>query len=206
MQVPQQFADDRVQAELKASLASVRVAPIALADGPDPAAVQALPFAFSTGEAFALRSVIAGNTVLLQAAEGPDAMKALLLISKSLAMGDEGHGEERGEVRGADGLLRAGVDWRRQGPGQVRLDVVPVGGQLGFRQDELSVGLLHGPSLVLLSNCHRGASQAPGGARSGRCLRRRIQATGPAALTMARGSDGTRRLLQGSYPGHVNRP
>ena len=91
VQVPQQFADDRVRAELKASLASVRVAPIALADGPDPAAVQALPFAFSTGEVFALRSVIAGNTVVLQAAEGTDATKALLLISKSLAMGDADH-------------------------------------------------------------------------------------------------------------------
>jgi hypothetical protein len=91
VQVPQQFADDRAQAELKASLASVRVAPIALADGPDPAAVQALPFVFSTGEHFALRSVIAGNTVLLQAADAPDRTEALILISKSLAMGDEDH-------------------------------------------------------------------------------------------------------------------
>jgi hypothetical protein len=69
----------------------VRVAPIALADGPDPAAVQALPFVFSTGEHFALRSVIAGNTVLLQAADAPDRTEALILISKSLAMGDEDH-------------------------------------------------------------------------------------------------------------------
>ena len=88
--MPQQFASDDAEAALKASLASVRVA----ADAPDAlfsAAADTLPFAYDADERFALRSVIAGNTVLLHAAAGPDKTEALLLISKSLAMGGRDH-------------------------------------------------------------------------------------------------------------------
>ena len=38
---------------------------------------------------------------------------------------DEGHGKERSEIVGADGLERAGVERRGHGPGQVGNDVVP---------------------------------------------------------------------------------
>jgi hypothetical protein len=88
VQVPQQFATDADEAELMASLASVRIAPDAVSGAPDAAAIGALPFAYEAGERFAPRSMIAGNTVLLHAEAGPDRTEAIILISKSLAMGD----------------------------------------------------------------------------------------------------------------------
>jgi hypothetical protein len=91
VQVPQQFATDAAEADLKASLATVRIMSELATGLPPPDAVKALPFLYEAGERFALRSVIAGNTVLLHAAPGPDKTEAILLISKSLAMGDEDH-------------------------------------------------------------------------------------------------------------------
>ena len=89
VQVPQQFASDAAEADLKASLATVRIVSELATGAPLPDAIEALPFAYEAGERFAVRSVIAGNTVLLNASAAPDRTEAILLISKSLAMGDE---------------------------------------------------------------------------------------------------------------------
>lgn len=89
VQMPQQFAGDAIRGELRASLASVRIASDATAGAPDADEIEALPFAFAVGGRFELRSVIAGNTVLLHAAEAPDRTQAILLISKSLALGSQ---------------------------------------------------------------------------------------------------------------------
>ena len=91
VQVPQQFATDAVEADLKASLATVRIMSELATGVPTPDAVQTLPFLYEAGERFNLRSVIAGNTVLLNASTAPDRTEAILLISKSLAMGDKDH-------------------------------------------------------------------------------------------------------------------
>lgn len=91
VQVPQQFATDAAEVDLKASLATVRIMSELATGLPPPDAVKALPFGYEAGERFAVRSVIAGNTVLLHAAAGPDKTGAILLISKSLAMGEEDH-------------------------------------------------------------------------------------------------------------------
>lgn len=48
---------------------------------------------------------------------------------------DQGHGEERGEVFGADGLFCARVQDRGQGFGQVGCDVVPAFGDAGFVEE-----------------------------------------------------------------------
>lgn len=48
---------------------------------------------------------------------------------------DQGHGEERGEVFGADGLLCTRVEHRGQGFGQVGRDVVPAFGDAGFVEE-----------------------------------------------------------------------
>jgi len=91
VQVPQQFASELVEAQLRSSLASVRVAPNVPTGGSDPAAVESLPFTFADSERFAVRSVMAGNTVLLLAAGGAEKTEAILLISKSFATGGQDH-------------------------------------------------------------------------------------------------------------------
>ena len=92
VQVPQQFATDDAEAELKASLASVRILSELATGAPPTDAIEALPFGYEAGERFAVRSVIAGNTVLLHAAAAePERTEAILLISKSLAMGGDDH-------------------------------------------------------------------------------------------------------------------
>jgi hypothetical protein len=88
VQVPQQFATDAADAELKASLASVRIISELATGAPDPSAIRNLPFDYAAGKRFAIKSVIAGNTVLLHAADGPAKTEAILLIAKSLAMGE----------------------------------------------------------------------------------------------------------------------
>ena len=88
VQVPQQFATDAAEAELKASLASVRIISESRPARPTPPRSGICPFDYAGGKRFAIKSVIAGNTVLLHAADGPAKTEAILLIAKSLAMGE----------------------------------------------------------------------------------------------------------------------
>ncbi|HEX6112282.1 MAG TPA: hypothetical protein VFZ10_08245 [Geminicoccaceae bacterium] len=112
VQVPQQFATDAAEADLKASLATVRIMSELATGLPPPDAVEALPFGYEAGERFAVRSVIAGNTVLLHAAAAePERSEAILLISKSLAMGDEDHLEMSSRaLESLEGVQRIEID------------------------------------------------------------------------------------------------
>src|SRR5882724_436647 len=47
---------------------------------------------------------------------------------------DERHGEQRGEVGGANRLMCAGMQYRWQRTGEISLNVVPVTRNLGLRQ------------------------------------------------------------------------
>lgn len=89
VQLPQQFASADAAAELRASLASVRVQSGLARAVVDSAALDALPFAYVAGGRFTVRSVIAGDTVVLHAASASDRAEAILLISKSPAPGGQ---------------------------------------------------------------------------------------------------------------------
>ncbi len=89
VQLPQQFASEDAAAELRASLASVRIQSGPASAAVDSAALDALPFAYAAGGRFTARSVIAGDTVVLHAASASDRTEAILLISKSPAPGGQ---------------------------------------------------------------------------------------------------------------------
>jgi hypothetical protein len=111
VQVPQQFASDAAAADLRASLATVRIISELATGLPLPDAIEALPFAYEAGKRFAVRSVIAGNTVLLKASDAPDRTEAILLISKSLAMGGEDHLEvSTRALESLEGVQRIEID------------------------------------------------------------------------------------------------
>jgi hypothetical protein len=152
VQVPQQFATDAAEADLKASLATVRIISELATGAPLPDAVKALPFGYDVSERFAVRSVIAGNTVLLNASTAPDRTEAILLISKSLAMGDEDHLEmSTHALETLEGVQRIEID-----------DMF----------DEVTVGELMGIELTAPAP-RRLARRGWFLAASGRCLRAR---------------------------------
>lgn len=88
VQMPQQFATEAAELAARASLASVRVVSEAPAGGSGPATIASLPFTIAESSRFALRTVLAGNTVMLRAIHQREGTEAILLISKSLARGD----------------------------------------------------------------------------------------------------------------------
>jgi hypothetical protein len=89
VQLPQQFATETTESELCISLASVRVTTETAISASNPASLDALPFTFDGGAQFNLHSVLAGNTVVLKSSEAGQRTKAILLISKSLEVGNQ---------------------------------------------------------------------------------------------------------------------
>lgn len=111
VQMPRQFASDSAKTELRASLASVRIAADAPASGSDPASLEALPFAVADAERFTVRSAIAGNTILLEAVGRANKTEAILIISKSLAIGGQDHLEmSTHALEALEGVEKVSVD------------------------------------------------------------------------------------------------
>ncbi|MCI0430423.1 MAG: hypothetical protein L0210_07775 [Rhodospirillales bacterium] len=110
VQMPQQFATEAAALAARASLASVRVS-AEPAGRNDPVTIASLPFTIAESSRFALRTVLAGNTVMLRAIHQREGTEAILLISKSLARGGQDHLETSTRaLETLEGVERISID------------------------------------------------------------------------------------------------